>query len=384
MPLTLTEEQDMLSRSAAEFLADRASIAQFRVWRERSRECAFDAELWREIALMGWPGIAISESLGGAGLGLAGLGVVLEQLGRHLSVTPMNSTVLGGATAIQLLGRAEEQAALLPQIIAGSLTLSLAWDERPHFDLFRVETTARSTANGWLLNGCKRGIADVSSVDRFLVVCRLSGEAGDRAGLGVFIVPQDAAGLRIEVTPMVDGRNCGEIVLDGVELGAEALLGGAAASATALEQLADIINAGLAAELLGISEEASARTLRYLKERSQFGKLIGSYQALQHRAANWFVELQLARSLVQEALLALDAEPGSSLAKQGPALASMAKAKASQVAELATNEAIQMHGGIGMTDAHDIGLFIKRARTLEQAFGDQSYHLDRVASLEGY
>jgi len=247
-----------------------------------------------------------------------------------------------------------------------------------------VATAARSTAGGWLLNGCKRSIADVSSVDRFLMVCRITGEASDREGLGVFIVPRHTARLRIEVTPMVDGRNCGEIVLDGVELGVEALLGGAAAPAATLEWFADIINAGLAAELLGISEEAFARTLRYLKDRSQFGKLIGSYQALQHRAANWFVELQLARSLVQEALLALDADPASSLAAQGPALASMAKAKASQVAELATNEAIQMHGGIGMTDAHDIGLYIKRARTLEQAFGDQSYHLDRLARLGDY
>jgi alkylation response protein AidB-like acyl-CoA dehydrogenase len=384
MPLSLTEEQEMLSRSAAEFLADRASLAQFRVWRERTHEQAFDPELWREIVGMGWPGIALSESQGGAGLGFAGLGIVFEQLGRHLSVTPMNSTVLCAATTIQLLGSAQEQAALLPQIIAGSLTLSLAWDERAHFDPCGVATTARSTAGGWLLSGCKRGIADVSSVDRLLVVCRLTGEAGDCEGRGVFIVPRSTARLRIEATPMVDGRNCGEIVLDGVELGREALLGGAAAPAAALERLADIINAGLAAELLGISEEAFARTLRYLKERSQFGKLIGSYQALQHRAANWFVELQLARSLVQEALLALDAEPGSPLAAQGPALASMAKTKAAQVAELATNEAIQMHGGIGMTDAHDIGLYIKRARTLEQAFGDQSYHLDRLASLEGY
>ena len=384
MPLLLTEEQEMLRRSATDFLADRASLVQFRVWRERTHEQAFDPELWREIVGMGWPGIAISESQGGAGLGFAGLGIVLEQLGRHLSVTPMNSTVLYAATTIQLLGSAQEQAALLPQIIEGSLTFSLAWDERSHFDPFRVATAARSTAGGWLLNGCKRGIADLSSVDQFLVVCRLTGEAGDREGLGVFIVARHAARLRIEVTPMVDGRNCGEIVLDGVELSAEALLGGGVASAAVLERLADIINAGLAAELLGISEETFSRTLRYLKERSQFGKLIGSYQALQHRAANWFVELQLARSLVQEALLALDAEPGSPLAKQRSALASMAKAKASQVAELATNEAIQMHGGIGMTDAHDIGLYIKRARTLEQAFGDQSYHLDRLASLAGY
>lgn len=379
MPLKLTEEQEMLSRSAAEFLADRASIAQFRLWRERTTQTAFDAELWREIVGMGWPGIAISEQQGGAGLGLAGLGVVLEQLGRHLSITPMNSTVLCGASAVQLLGQASQQSALLPAVIEGSLILSLAWDEAPHFDPFRVATTAVASGNGWVLNGCKRGIADVSTVDQFLVVVRVAGSSTDREGLAVFMVPRTAAGLRFEVTPMVDDRNHGEIVLDGVRVASEAVLGGGPAAASSLERLADVINAGLAAELLGISEEAFARTLRYLKERSQFGKLIGSYQALQHRTANWFVELQLARSVVEEALIALDAG-----AAQASALASMAKAKVSQVAELSTNEAIQMHGGVGMTDAYDIGLFIKRARVLEQAFGDQHYHLDRLATLEGY
>lgn len=378
MPLTLTEEQEMLSRSAAEFLADRASIAQFRAWRERTRQTAFDENLWREIVGMGWPGIAIAESHGGSGLGLAGLGIVLEQLGRHLSITPMNSTVLCGASAIQLMGSEAQRAAMLPAIADGSLTLSLAWDERPHFDPFSVATTATRTTGGWVLNGCKRGVADLSSVDRFLLVSRIAGAPGDREGLGVFVVPREAARLRLEVTPMVDERNCGELVVDGVEVGADALLGGAATPAAALERLGDVINAGLAAELVGLSEEAFTRTLRYLKERSQFGKLIGSYQALQHRAANWFVELQLARSLVQESLLALDASDAPT------ALASMAKAKAAQVAELSTNEAIQMHGGIGMTDAYDIGLFIKRARTVEQAYGDQRYHLDRLACLDGY
>jgi acyl-CoA dehydrogenase len=201
-------------------------------------------------------------------------------------------------------------------------------------------------------------------------------------------------------TPRVDARNCGTLTLDGVTLDDAARLGGTSSgagisapasaratltdTAAALEHLAAVINVGLAAELLGICEETFARTLKYLKERSQFGKLIGSYQALQHRAAHWFVELQLARTIVQEALLALDQASDEEGYRRAHGLSSMAKAKLSQVAELSTNEAIQMHGGIGMTDAFDIGLYIKRARVLEQAYGDQHHHLDRLAALEGY
>ncbi|MGA1375808.1 MAG: acyl-CoA dehydrogenase family protein, partial [Steroidobacteraceae bacterium] len=193
--------------------------------------------------------------------------------------------------------------------------------------------------------------------------------------------PRAAKGVSLEVTPRVDARNCGSLTLDGVLVDDGCRLTGV--TAAALERLADIINVGLAAELLGLCEETFARTLRYLKERSQFGKLIGGYQALQHRAAHWFVELQLARTIVQEALQA----QGSTApvdAERARALASMAKAKLAQVAELSTNEAIQMHGGIGMTDAFDIGLYIKRARVLEQAYGDAHHHLDRLAALEGY
>jgi acyl-CoA dehydrogenase len=197
----------------------------------------------------------------------------------------------------------------------------------------------------------------------------------------VFVVPRAAKGVRLEVTPRVDARNCGTLTLEGTLVDDSYRLTGV--TAATLERLADIINVGLAAELLGLCEETFARTLKYLKERSQFGKLIGSYQALQHRTAHWFVELQLARTIVQEALQA-QGGTASVDAERASALASMAKAKLAQVAELSTNEAIQMHGGIGMTDAFDIGLYIKRARVLEQAYGDAHHHLDRLAALEGY
>jgi alkylation response protein AidB-like acyl-CoA dehydrogenase len=382
MTLPLTEEQEMLSRSVAEFVADRASIAQFRAWRERTTEAAFDAALWREIAEMGWCGIAIDEAYGGSGLGYSGLALVLEQFGRHLSITPMNATVLAGATAISLMGSESQKKSWLPAIVDGSLTLSLAWGEGPHFAPFAVATHAEKTAKGWQLSGVKHHVEDLSSVDRFVVIARESRRPGDREGLCVFVVPRDAKGVSVEATPRVDARQCGTLTLDGVIVDDGCRLTGV--TSVALERLACVINAGLAAELLGICEETFARTLKYLKERSQFGKLIGSYQALQHRAAHWFVELQLARTIVQEALLAIDEATDEGGYPRADTLVSMAKAKLSQVAELSTNEAIQMHGGIGMTDAFDIGLYIKRARVLEQAYGDQHDHLDRLATLEGY
>lgn len=410
MTLPLTEEQDMLSRSVAELVADRASLAQFRQWRERTTEIAFDPVLWREIAEMGWCGIALDEEYGGSGLGFSGLGLVLEQFGRHLSITPMNATVLAGATAISLLGTAVQKKQWLPAVASGELTLTLAWDEGAHFSPWNISTCAERVAGGWRLSGTKRYVEELSSVDQIIVVARVVGETADSGefgagasgcdGLAVFVVPRDAKGVSVVATPRVDARNCGTMTLDGVMLDDAARLGGAqsgagvsAASsagaahidaAAALERLACVINAGLAAELLGICEETFARTLKYLKERSQFGKLIGSYQALQHRAAHWFVELQLARTLVQEALLALDKASDAEGYLHAESLSSMAKAKLAQVAELSTNEAIQLHGGIGMTDAFDIGLYIKRARVLEQAYGDQHYHLDRLAALEGY
>jgi alkylation response protein AidB-like acyl-CoA dehydrogenase len=381
MTLPLTEEQEMLSRSVAEFVADRASLAQFRVWRERTHETAFDPALWREIAEMGWCGIAIDETYGGSGLGYSGLALVLEHFGRHLSITPINATVLAGATAISLMGSETQKTSWLSAIVEGRLTLSLAWDESAHFAPFVVATRAEKTPGGWCLSGVKRHVDDLASVDQFVVVARESGRPGDREGLGVFVVPRAAKGVRLEVTPRVDARNCGTLTLEGTLVDDSCRLTGV--TAAMLERLADIINVGLAAELLGLCEETFARTLKYLKERSQFGKLIGSYQALQHRTAHWFVELQLARTIVQEALQA-QGGTASVDAERASALASMAKAKLAQVAELSTNEAIQMHGGIGMTDAFDIGLCIKRARVLEQAYGDAHHHLDRLAALEGY
>lgn len=379
MALILTEEQSMLRDSAAGFLGEKASLPQLRALRDAGDELAFDPAIWREMADMGWAGIAIPEAFGGLGYGYTGLGVVLEQMGRHLSAAPLQSSVLLGATLINLLGSEAQKNSWLPEIAAGAKRVSLALQEGPQFAPRRTAMAAQRDGEDWLLSGEKRLVADAVAADAFLVVARDAGTPGDESGLSVFVVPGDAAGLAVRRCELVDARQYGALHFDGLRLPADAVLGEPGQAWAALERALDIGAVGIAAELLGLSLEAFERTMAYLKERKQFGRIIGSFQGLQHRAADLFAELELARSIVLKALQAIDAD-----ADNLPLLASAAKAKLCEVAARASNEGIQMHGGIGMTDEYDIGFFLKRARVLQHFLGDQNYHLDRFARLGGF
>ncbi len=379
MALVLTEEQVMLKESAAGLLADKAGIAQLRALRDADDELGFSREVWREIAGMGWPGIAIPEAYDGLGYGYTGLGLVLEQAGRHLSPTPLQSSVLVGATAVHALGNEAQKRALLPALAAGDLLVSLALQEGAQHAPEQTAMAAAPAGDGYTLTGHKVLVLDALAADRFVVIARTAGSAGDTEGLTAFLVPADAAGLTVERRSMVDSRGVGALRFDGVQVPADAVMGDPGQAWAGLSRTLDIANIGLAAELLGVATEAFERTVAYLKERKQFGKVIGSFQGLQHRAAELFAELELARSIVLQALQAIDADDPE-LAK----LASAAKAKLCEVAQRATNEGIQMHGGIGMTDEYDIGFFIKRARVAQHCFGDYNYHLDRFARLSGF
>lgn len=379
MTLVLNEEQLMLKDSAAGFLAQKASVSHLRALRDSNSSSGFDPAVWRAMVDMGWAGIAIPEAFGGLGYGYTGLGLVLEQIGRHLSSSPLEATVLVAATLINELGTEAQKELWLSAIAAGNCQMTLALQEGKHHAPERTALMAVPKGAGYRLNGSKQFVLDASTAQYFLVVARSAGEVAEGDALSVFIVPADTKGLRIEARSMVDSRAAGVLHLDAVQLGVEALLGEAGQARQALERSLDIANIGLAAQLLGLSLEAFERSLTYLKERQQFGQLIGSFQALQHRAAKMFAELELARSIVLQALQAID-QGGDGLSL----LASAAKAKLCEVAELVSNEAVQMHGGIGMTDEHDIGLFLKRARVLQHSFGDYNYHLDRFAQLKGY
>ena len=379
MALVLNEEQVMLKDAAAGFLAEKATVAHQRALRDTDSEQGYDENVWREMAEMGWAGIAIPEEFGGLGYGYTGLGLVLEQIGRHLSASPLQSTVLVAATVVMELGSQAQKEQLLPAIAAGEKLVTLALQEGRHHAPEQVAAAAKAEGEDWIISGCKVLVLDAHVADSFIVIARSAGESGDADGLSAFLVDADAQGVSVERRSMVDSRNVGVLSLDQVRVSAGNLLGAAGQAGAGLNRALDIANIGLASELLGLSAETFERTVGYLQERKQFGRVIGSFQGLQHRAAELFAELELARSIVLKALQTVDeGEENLSL------VASAAKAKLCQVAQQATNEGIQMHGGIGMTDEHEIGFFIKRARVAQHTFGDYNYHLDRFAVLNGF
>ncbi len=379
MALVLNEEQVMLRDSAAGFLAENATVAHLRALRDADNERRFSDEVWNEMVQMGWAGIAIPENYGGLGYGYTGLGLVLEQAGRNLSASPLQSAVLVAATVIGELGNEGQKEQLLPAIAAGEKLVTLALQEGPHHAPAQCSVSARPDNGEYVLDGTKVLVLDAVAADAFIVIARTGGEPGEEAGVSAFLVDAGSAGLSVEPRSLVDSRGAGTLTLSGVKVTSDNLLGAEGAAFAGLSRALDIANIGLASELLGLSVEAFERTVGYLKERKQFGRVIGSFQGLAHRAAELFAELELARSIVLQALHKID-EGEEDLSQ----IASAAKAKLCEVAQRATNEAIQMHGGIGMTDEHEIGFFIKRARVAQHTFGDYNYHLDRFARLSGF
>ncbi len=379
MAMALTEEQLMLQEAASGFLAEKAPVAQLRSLRDAEDECGFLPEVWQGMVEMGWPGIVIPESFGGFGYNYTALGVVLEQVGRNLTISPIESTVLVAVPLIMALASPSQKAELLPTIASGSKLFALVLQEGAHHAPEHTAMKACLDGDHYNISGSKHWVLDVPVADHFIVIARTSGVAGEQRGLSAFLVDANADGVSVERHSRVDSRSVGTVNFDSVALPVTQLLGKADEAWAGLNYALDIANIGLASELLGLSAEAFERTVSYLKERQQFGHVIGSFQGLQHRAATMFAELELARSTVLKALQAIDNQD-----EQLSMLASAAKAKLCEVANQVTNEAIQMHGGIGMTDEHDIGFFIKRARVIEHCFGGYHYHLDRFAKLSGY
>lgn len=380
MQLVLSEDQELLAKTAADFLAERSPVARVRELRDRDDPVGFSRELWKEMASLGWVGITLPESVGGAGMGFAELAVVMEQLGRALAPEPFLSTVLLGAEALRLGGSEEQQARWLPPVVEGEALLALAHQEPgARFELARVSSRAEPRGAGFVLRGEKTGVLDGAVADALLIPARTSGEPRDPEGITVFLVPADAPGLVVERQSRIDSRGVARLQLDGVEVGAEAVVGALDRGGALLETVVDHATVGLCAEMLGSMSEAFDRTLAYLKQREQFGSVIGRFQALKHRAALCFIEIELARSAVLAAARAVD--EGAQDARQ---LVSLAKARCSDAGMLVAYEAIQMHGGIGMTDEHEIGFFLKRARVAELTFGDAAWHRDRWARLGGY
>jgi len=374
----LTEEQSLLRDAARTWTQEQSPVSAFRKMRDSAAPLGYDPAAFAEMAEMGWTGVIIPEEFGGSAFGYLGLGLILEETGRTLTASPILASALAAASAIILGGSAAQKTAWLPKIASGELVGTLAVDEGPHHAPAKVAAKARKHGAGWLLDGSKTFVLEGMAAGLLVVSARTSGEAGEE-GVSLFLVPADAKGVKRHALKLADSRGAANVTFEGVELGADALLGEAGKGYPLLEKTLDRARAGLAAEMLGSALQAFETTLDYLKTRVQFGQVIGSFQALQHRAAKMFTDLELSRSCVEAALAAIDND-----SPDVPELVSLAKAKMGDTLHLVSNEMVQMHGGIGMTDAHDAGLYLKRARAQETTFGGQAYHRDRYARLQGF
>lgn len=379
MALVLDEDQQMLREAARSFCRENVPVSVMRRLRDSRDPLGYDEDIWRRIVALGWTGMTVPQAYGGFEFGYTGLGIVLEESGRCLLNSPLISTVLLAGTAVSQGGNEDQKQRYLPGIVAGERVMALAIDERPHHDPSRVATRATRQADAYLLSGRKVMVLDGHIASAFVVSARTAGNDGDTNGISLFLVDAGMPGIKVIRTSMVDGRNGATVSFDQVQVGAHALLGERDHGYPILERVLDAGRIGVAAEMLGSAQEVFDRTIEYLKQREQFGVQIGAFQALQHRAAEMYCELELGRSLVLAALQALDRQP-----ERVPVLASMVKAKLSEVFFRISNEGIQMHGGIGMTDEFDIGFFLKRARVAQQFLGDQLFHRDRYARLAGF
>lgn len=379
MALVLNEEQEMLKESAQGFLAEHAPVSELRAQRDAGSDKGYSDTLWSQMANMGWAAILVPEEYGGLAFGHVGMAQIVEQSGRTLTASPLLSTAILGVTAINVAGSEVQKSELLEAIAGGELTMALAVDETIHHDPVQTAMSAVSKDGGYVLNGEKRFVVDGSTADKLIVATRTAGSPGDMKGISLFLVDRTSDGVNVQRTQMLDGRNAAIITFTNVEVSIDALLGEQDKGFAALSATLDAGNAHIAAELLGIAQESFDRTLHYMKERKQFGALIGSFQALQHRAAHWWSEIEMCKSVVLKVMQSLDEGDVKS-----SALASIAKAKLCEVAELSTNEAIQIHGGIGMTDEYEIGFFIKRARPAQMLLGGYNYHANRFALISGY
>jgi len=377
MPLYLTDDQAMLRDTARDFMAEQGSIkTQLRHWRDRGCKDGLGHGLWKQFGEMGFTGILVAEAEGGLGLGHVEAGIVLEEIGRNLTPSPFLTTAVAFVEAVKESAARERW---LPGILGGETVAALAIDEGRKHRPEQVALRAERSGNGFRLNGRKSFVIHGGSADVILVAARTGGAPGETSGLTLFAVEKAARGLATDTDRLVDSSMAASISFEYVEVDADAVIGEVDEGWTVLGRLLDAARAGAAAEQVGVASGAMGMTVDYLKQRTQFGQPIGAFQALQHRAAHLYSEVEIARAATLKAQQLLDQGDA-----EAPLMVSVAKAKAGRTAALAVQEGIQMHGGIGMTDEHDIGLYMKRDRVLGELFGDPNYHADRVARLKGY
>lgn len=368
--LIQTEEENLLSEAARGFLAKAAPISRLREMRDTGKR--HDPDLWQEMAESGWAGVLVPEEQGGSDMGHAAAHVLVREMGRNLTVSPFLSTAIMAACVLRQLNE-EGAKTRLQDIATGSLTYAIALDETAKFAPETVSLRATKRGNGYLLNGTKRFVVDGCNANRILVLAK------SEAGLCLFDLEKSTGVLETSSVEMIDSRDVADLTFEDVEVTAAALVGAPGDGMRYLKPALQAGQAALAAETTGLSEAAFILTTDYLKERKQFGITIGSFQALQHRAAHLWCEIELTNSAVLNAGRLLDADPGAATLA-----VSVAKARATDTAQKVVQEGVQMHGGIGMTDAFDMGFYMKRARVAAEWLGDYGYHAAVVASLRGF
>ena len=372
MPLVITEEQKMLKDAAKELLQSKASIDQFRSLRDQGYQ-PYDESTWNEMVEMGWTALTIPEQYNGLDFGYVGLGQILEESGRTLTKSPLVSSILFATTALRFCDNEALKAQWLSALMNGRALMALAVDEKAYHDPEAIEATIKQSGENYSLSGSKTFVANAKTATHLIVAAK------SETGTGLFLVDVQSTGIEMRHNILLDTGTYSDIQFDKVTIPVGNRLDKEMSGESLLEKTLDIAGIGLAAEMLGSILEAFEKTMEYIKERQQFGVKIGTYQALQHRAAVMFSEIELCKSIVLKALQAIDEED-----EQLSRYASLAKAKLGKTIKLVTNEATQMHGGIGVTDDSNIGFYLKRARVAQKLMGDYNFHLDRLAKLKGF
>lgn len=368
--LIQTEDEILLQDAARGLLDKSAPVNRMRELRDQG--LTRDDALWQEMVAAGWAGILVPEAAGGVDMGHAAAHVLAREMGRNLTVSPFLSTAVIAATVLRHCGDGRSQAAL-GEIASGGRTYALALDESAKFNPEIIELMAEKRGNGYVLTGEKRFVVDGNNADQVIVL------AQSEDGLCLFDLPADRAGLSRDSAAMIDSRDAARLLFEDVEVSGDELLGAAGSGSDLLRFGLEAGQAALAAETGGLAQAAFEMTTGYLKERKQFGVPIASFQALQHRAAHLWCELELTGSAIFNAGRMLDRDP-----ENATLAVSLAKARATDTAQLAVREGVQMHGGIGMTDAYDMGFYMKRARVAAEWLGDYGYHAAQVARLRGF
>ncbi|TYL71762.1 acyl-CoA dehydrogenase family protein [Bradyrhizobium cytisi] len=378
MPLFHTEDQAMLADTVRPFLAEQAPVSHMRALRDADDRTGFSPELWKRFAELGLNGVLIDEADGGLGLGHVEAGIVLEEIGRNLTPSPFLATAVGAVTMLKA-GSTAQRDAWLPPILAGEAVGVLAVDETARHRPERIALQAHRVGNGFRLIGEKRFVTYGHVADFLIVAARTAGSCDEELGVTLFLVERNVANLTAEADRLTDASLAARLKFDGVEVLQESIIGEIDCGFRSLTKTLSSLRAGASAEMVGVGSAALEMTVGYLRQRKQFGRLIGSFQALQHRAAHLYAEMEVARACVLKAEQLLDC--GDAGAEQA---VMVAKAMSGMASALAVQEGIQMHGGIGMTDEYDIGFYMKRQRVLAELFGDADYHANRLATLAGY